>query len=213
MTTNKGFWDRWADRYDGAMAGSSELYEQIADRIKQNLNRDMSVLELACGTGLLSSQLEESVKLLEATDFSEAMIRQAKAKNGSSCLHFSVQDATNLPYAPGSFDVVVIANALHIMPQPELALAEIRRVLKPGGMLYAPTFVHGKGAGFRLRARVMALAGFKVFSKWSMEEFAEYVSNHGFEVTRTSRLGSKIAPLCYLEAVLPAGGDERQEIT
>lgn len=132
------------------------------------------------------------------------MIRQARAKNNSSRLYFSVQDATALPYAVSSFDAVVIANALHIMSHPELALTEIRRVLKPGGMLYAPTFVHGRGAGFRLRARLMALAGFRVYSKWFAEEFAAYVSDHGFEVTQTERLGNKIAPLCYLEALLPA---------
>ena len=211
MTANKGFWDRWAGAYDGAMAASGGLYEQIANRIKKSLNREMNVLELACGTGLLSDRLAGSVKLLEATDFSEAMIRQAKAKNYSSRLHFSVQDATALPYATASFDAVVIANALHIMPQPELALEEIRRVLKPGGALYAPTFVHGRGAGFRLRARIMALAGFKVYSKWAADEFAAYVSGHGFKVTRTELLGGKIAPLCYLEAVLPANDEQAHD--
>lgn len=208
MTANKEFWDRWAGQYDRAMSRTGGLYGQIASRIKQSLNRDMYVLELACGTGLLSEKLAGRVKLLEATDFSEAMIRQAKAKNYSCRLFFSVQDATALPYDSASFDAVVIANALHIMPQPELALSEIRRVLKPGGTLYAPTFVNGKGLGFRLRARIMALGGFKVFSKWSPEEFAVYIAAHGFEVTRTERLGGRIMPLCYLEAALPAKKEE-----
>lgn len=204
MEGNKRFWDRWAGQYDRAMSMNGRLYDQIAGRIRENLNRDMNVLELACGTGLLSKKLAGKVRLLEATDFSEAMIRQARGKKHSARLHFSVQDATDLPYAPATFDAVVIANALHIMPAPEQALSEIRRVLKPGGTLYAPTFVHGKGAGFRLRARIMALGGFKVFSKWSLEEFTAYIAANGFEVTRTERLGGKIAPLCYLEAVLPA---------
>ena len=95
------------------------------------------------------------------------MIVEARKKPRSSRLHFSVQDATALLYAPDSFDAVVISNALHIMPHPELALAEIKRVLKPGGILYAPTFVHGRGAGFRLRAWLLTLAGFKVYFKWT----------------------------------------------
>ena len=45
-------------------------------------------------------------------------------------LHFSVQDMFRLPYADRSFDVVIVSNALHIVPQPEKALAEIQRVLK-----------------------------------------------------------------------------------
>ena len=46
------------------------------------------------------------------------MIAAAKKSVHSARLHFSVQDATKLPYAPESFDAVVIANALHIVPEP-----------------------------------------------------------------------------------------------
>lgn len=106
---NKGFWDRWAKRYDFAMSGNGRIYAQIVDRMKKVLNREMTVLELACGTGLLSVRIAGSVKLVEATDFSEEMIRQVKAKAHSSRLHFSVQDATNLPYISGTFDAVVIS--------------------------------------------------------------------------------------------------------
>ena len=99
MTDNKVFWERWAKRYDGFMAGSRRTYGEVVRRMKHSLNRNMTVLELACGTGLLSIQLAGSVKLLEATDFSTEMIKQAKLKPCSSRLNFSVQDATNLPYS------------------------------------------------------------------------------------------------------------------
>ena len=104
MKDNKGFWNRWAKRYDLMMSGDGRIYAWIVSRMKKVLDRDMTVLELACGTGLLSVRLAGSVKLLEATDFSEEMIRQAKAKTHSSRLHFSVQDATSLPYAEETFD-------------------------------------------------------------------------------------------------------------
>lgn len=135
---NKSFWDKWAGRYDRFMSRDKNTYAQIVNRMKRRMNRNMYVLELACGTGLLSVQLAGSVKLLEATDFSEEMIRQAKQKCHSTRLHFSVQDATDLPYAPQTFDAVIISNALHIMLQPEKALAEIRRILKPDGFPTAP---------------------------------------------------------------------------
>ena len=160
----------------------------------------MNVLELTCGSGQLSFRLAERVCLWEATDFSENMIAEARKRSRSSRLHFSVQDAAALPYAPDSFDAVVISNALHIMPRPELALAEIRRVLKPGGILYAPTFVHGRGAGFRLRARLLTLVGFKVYSKWTAEGFKRFISEHNFQIRQTALLGRSLAPLCYLEA-------------
>ena len=199
-TDNKAFWQRIAKLYAPFMKGSDRLYAAICDRIRAGLKRDMNILELACGSGQLSLRLSTHVQLWEATDFSENMIREAKKKSCSGRLHFSVQDATNLPYADSSFDAVVIANALHIMPNPERALSEIRRVLKPGGLLYAPTFVHGKGAGFRLRTRLLSLAGLRVYSPWTAGEFADYISGRGFEVTKTELLGKSLAPLCYLEA-------------
>lgn len=110
MKDNKGFWDRWAKRYDAIMKNDQRTYARIASRMKQTLNRNMTVLELACGIGILSERLAGSVKLLEATDFSEERIREAKKRPSSVRLHYSVQDATHLPYADESFDAVVISS-------------------------------------------------------------------------------------------------------
>ena len=208
-TDNKAFWQRMAKLYAPFMKGSDRLYAAICDRIRAGLKRDMNILELACGSGQLSLRLSTHVQLWEATDFSENMIREARKRFCSGRLHFSVQDATNLPYVDSSFDAVVIANALHIMPNPKRALSEIRRVLKPGGLLYAPTFVHGKGAGFRLRMRLLSLAGFRVYSPWTAGAFVDYISGCGFEVTKTELLGKSLAPLCYLEAKSTKNEGER----
>ena len=197
---NKDFWQRIAKFYGPFMKHNWKLYDVICERMRPGLTRDMNVLELACGSGQLSFRLAGAVRLWEATDFSENMIAEVRKQPRSSRLHFSVQDATALPYAPDSFDTVVISNALHIMPRPELALAEIRRVLKPGGILYAPTFVHGRGAGFRLRARLLTLTGFKVYFKWTSEGFERFVSEHNFQIRQAALLGGSLAPLCYLEA-------------
>ena len=126
------FWQRMARHYTTVMGRSAPLYREVCSRIRPHLNRDMNVLELACGTGQLSFPLSPYVRLWEATDFSSNMIAEAKRQVASSRLHFSVQDAADLPYAPETFDAVVIANALHILQEPDKVMAEIRRVLKPG---------------------------------------------------------------------------------
>ena len=200
---NKGFWDRWAKRYDKAMSGDKDTYARILNRMKKKLNRNMVVLELACGTGILSAQLAGSVKMLEATDFSEEMIKQAKQKCHSSRLHFSVQDATSLPYAPKTFDAVVISNALHIMPEPEKALAEIRRVLKPGGILIAPTFTAAGSLSGRIKIRIMEVSGFKVFHKWTPEGYLAFLKKNGFEITCGKTFGGTLK-LTYAEAGVKA---------
>lgn len=196
---NKGFWDRWAKRYDRTIAIEKNTYVQILRRMKRKLDREMYVLELACGTGVLSAQLAGGVKMLEATDFSEKMIEKAKQRAHSSRLHYSVQDATALPYAPETFDAVIISNALHIMPSPEKALAEIRRVLKPNGILIAPTFTAAGSIFGRLKIRVMELSGFQVFHKWKPQEYLDFLKANGFTVTDREVYGGALA-LTYAEA-------------
>ena len=196
---NKGFWDRWAKRYDRTISIEKNTYARILRRMKEKLDRDMYVLELACGTGVLSVQLAGNVKMLEATDFSEKMIEQAKMRPQSSRLHFSVQDATALPYAPGTFDAVIISNALHIMPSPEKALAEIRRVLKPDGILIAPTFTAAGSVFGRLKIWLMELSGFQVFHKWKPQEYLNFLKDNGFTVIDRAVYGGALA-LTYVEA-------------
>ena len=180
--------------------GNGELYDNISKAVKSKLNKDMNVLELACGSGQLSFRLAKYVRQWEATDFSEKMIVEAKKKPRPKGLYFSVQDATNLPYADESFDAVMIANALHIMPEPDKAMSEIRRVLKKDGILFAPTFVHGEGAGYHVRIKLMNLIGFKTYSKWNAAEFVKYIEAHGFKVTEQKVMGSTLTPLCCLIA-------------
>ena len=128
--------------------------------------RHKTVLELATGTGLIAKNIVNAAAHIEATDASAEMIAQAKRDNRSAKLHFSVQDMFRLPYADQSFDVVIVSNALHVVPQPEKALAEIRRVLKDEGVLIAPTFTHAENSCTgKVRAFFMKLAGFPLHSR------------------------------------------------
>lgn len=200
---NKRFWDRCSKYYPAFIRHSEKTYLQTRKTIRPFLKRDMDVLELACGTGQLSVPLSPYVRTWEATDFSPEMVKQAKKQLHTSRLHFSVQDATKLPYGPESFDAVVISNALHIMLQPEKALAEAWRVLKPGGFLFTPTFVWGNGrwAGFQLW--IMGLSGFHVYHRWNAGELMAYLSEHGYTIVCHQLFGSKFAPFCCLIAQKP----------
>lgn len=202
MDDNKKFWQRFAKLYSPFMEwGNKQTYEQICTEVSHYMNKDMTVLELACGSGQLSFRLAKKAKHWEATDFSENMIAEAKKKPRPKELYFSVQDATKLPYADETFDAVMIANALHIMPEPYKAMGEIFRVLKKDGVLFAPTFVHGEGAGYNLRMRFMNLIGFKTYSKWSADEFVGFVERFGFKTQNSSIMGSALTPLCNVSAV------------
>ena len=120
-----------------------------------------TVLELAAGTGLIAKNIVNAAAHIEAADASVEMIAEAKRNNQSAKLHFSVQDMFRLPYADKSFDVVIVSNALHIVPRPEKALAEIHRVLRDDGVLIAPTFTHAENSFFgNSKAFLLKLAGF-----------------------------------------------------
>ena len=140
---NKTFWDRTAKIYDRFMRKDRKAYEQMYALICPIVEHKQ-VLELATGTGLIAKHIVRSADRIEATDASSEMIEQAKRGVQSSKLHFSVQDMFHLPYADSSFDVVIVSNALHIVPNPEKALEEIKRVLKADGVLIAPTFTHDR---------------------------------------------------------------------
>ena len=196
----KTFWDRTAKIYDRFMRKDQEAYRQMYALIRPVV-RHKQVLELAAGTGLIAKNIVHSADHIEATDASEEMIRQAKQGAQSAKLHFSVQDMFCLPYAKESFDVVIVSNALHIVPQPEKALAEIRRVLKDDGVLIAPTFTHaGNSFPGKVKAFFMKLAGFPLHSRWTSEEYLRFLRQNGWAVRKSAVLKASF-PLTYAECV------------
>ncbi len=159
---------------------TERVYEKMYELIRPVV-KDKTVLELATGTGLIARHIIKAAAHIEATDASVEMIAEAKRDNQSAKLHFSVQDMFRLPYADKSFDVVIVSNALHIVPQPEKALAEIHRVLKDDGVLIAPTFTHaGNSFSGKVRAFFMKLAGFPLHSKWTSEEYLRFLRQNGW---------------------------------
>lgn len=129
------------------------------------------------------------------------MIAEAKRGNCSAKLHFSVQDMFSLPYAGNSFDVVIVSNALHIVPQPEKSLREIKRVLKDDGVLIAPTFTHAENSlRGRIKVHFMKLAGFPLHSRWTSEEYLSFLRQNGWRVRKSAVLEASF-PLTYVECV------------
>ena len=200
MKEHRNFWDRNAAIYDRFMHKDSGAYAQMYDLLRPVV-RHKTVLELATGTGLIAKHIVSAAEHIEATDASAEMIREAERDNESVKLHFSVQDMFHLPYADQSFDVVILSNALHIVPQPEKALEEIRRVLKDGGVLIAPTFTHAGNSFFgRGRAFLMRLAGFPLHSKWDSGDYLAFLRDNGWAVRKSAVLRASF-PLTYAECV------------
>ena len=203
MRNHRNFWDRNAGRYDRFMRKDRAAYEEMYALIRPVV-KAKTVLELATGTGLIAKNIVNAAAHIEATDASAEMILEAKRDNRSAKLHFSVRDMFRLPYADKSFDVVIVSNALHIIPQPEKALAEIRRVLKDDGVLIAPTFTHGNSTlRGRLKLFFMKLVGFPLNSRWSSADYLAFLRQNGWTVRKSAVLKASF-PLTYAECVKPA---------
>ena len=200
MDDNKKFWQRTAFLYEKFTRGgkaAARAYDELEASIVEFLNKNMKVLELAAGPGMLSGKLAKASKSLEVTDFSEEMIEMGKRKQLGENVTFAVADATALKYGDKTFDAVVISNALHIMPDPSKALKEIRRVLKEDGILIAPTFTR-ENMKSRLVEKLMEAVGFVTYSRWTHSTYQEFLKSHGFEIRSAKVIEGHNFPISFI---------------
>ena len=194
----KKTWDLYAPIYERAMRADQRIYTFMYERIPEVV-KDMEVLEIATGPGLLAKHIASAAKSVLATDYSEGMIAEAKKGDYPPNLRFEVADATALPYAGDSFDAVLSSNALHIIPVPEQTLQEIDRVLRPGGILIAPNFVEHKGTlKSSAWSEVLRLAGISFEHQWSAQEYLAFLETNGWKVTFSKEMEARIT-LMYAE--------------
>jgi len=150
------------------------------------------VLEVGCGPGRfwppLAARLPADLAIT-LTDLSPGMVDEALATVRGvgrwTDVRGQVADVCALPYPDGSFDVVLALYMLYHAPDPDLAVREIARVLKPGGRLIAATNADGNlGSLFELRERAFPEAGReKMSDSFTLETGEPIVRRHFAEVT------------------------------
>ncbi len=195
----KSIWDIFAPIYERAMKSQKNIYDFLYRQISITCF-DKTVLELATGPGMIARHIAHSAKSVVATDFSPKMIETAKKKGIPQNVTFETADATNLSYSDDFFDVVVIANALHIIPNPEKALSEISRVLKADGILIAPNFIEREKGKKNLWQKILTLAGIKFAHEWTSSEYKSFLEENGWKITKSQVLKGRI-DLFYTECM------------
>ena len=189
------FWDNVAGVYDVFVNIINRKTHQKLKRIVSDLiEPDDTVLECACGTGLLSAVIAPKCRQLTATDYSEKMLNKVK-KNCAvfQNITFSKADITALSYPDGSFDKVVAGNVIHLLDNPMTALSELNRVCKDGGMLIIPTYMNkddkGKTNGF---SDAVGRAGADFKREFTMESYRQFFLDAGYPDVEVSLADGRI---------------------
>jgi ubiquinone/menaquinone biosynthesis C-methylase UbiE len=131
--------DHAADFYDATRA----LPEKLADDLIATLVRELrgagapNVLEVGVGTGRIARPLAEHGFRVCGIDIAPRMLARLRDQLGPEHVEpdLLLSDATRLPLTTGSFGVAVLCHVLHLIPPWQEAIAEMRRVVKPGGLL------------------------------------------------------------------------------
>ena len=110
-------------------------WERRVRLLSAHLNSKMCVLEIGCGTGLLTKELQNSNADVNAIDISPDLLDIAKKRIKSKNIKFKLDNAYDLSFDDESFDTVIGSSILHHL-NIKKALVEFYRVLKPGGTIY-----------------------------------------------------------------------------
>ncbi len=155
------------------------------------------VLEVGFGGGVAIGLISDRVPKgsVAGVDYSETMVRQARLRNASAVRDGRVDlrrgDVASLPFEDGSFDKACSIQSIYFWPEPVAGLKELRRVLKPGGLLAISVFPkqHVEFWSF-------ALAGYYNF--YSDDELIEMLTEAGFRRTRLEHRWLRPRAVCAL---------------
>jgi len=162
-----------------------EIYRDLLSRCRALLKRSDILLDLGCGTGQVPCALAGAVQALQACDLAPGMLDIAAVharEQGIRNITFSLQDATGLDFRDASFDAALSLAVLHLLPRPETAMAELRRVIRPGGLLFLSAYLAGQSVFSRAGNTLMSLGGYRDEQMWNAAGFLNFVKDQGFAI-------------------------------
>lgn len=187
MNRDSNFWNKRADKYSERPISDEATYEKKLEITREYFRPDMDVLELGCGTGSTAIAHAPHVKHVLGTDYSTRMIEiaQDKAKAaGIDNATFEAVSADSLDVTDASIDAVMAHNLLHLLENREQVIANVHRMLKPGGVFVTSTACVGDMTLlFRLIAPVgRSLRLFPFVDVFSTADLKQDFENAGFEI-------------------------------
>ena len=176
------FWDRISPLYDlFENAYNGKVYSGVGKKVAELIDPSDVVLECACGTGAISVHVAQKCRKLIATDFAPGMLRQtAKKCRKYPNAYFRKADITNLKCKDGRFDKVVAGNVIHLLSEPEKALQELERVVKPGGKLIIPTYINRSNGSSMAAVKFVSFLGAEFKRQFDLDSYKQFFEEKGY---------------------------------
>ena len=151
--------DRAADRYDETRRLTPEASRATVDLLRSELGGRRPCLEIGVGTGLIALPLHDVGVGIVGLDLSAAMLHKLAEKSGGRPAFPVLRaDATRLPFRDSVFGGAIARHVMHLIPRWQDAIAELVRVVRPGGVLLLNIGTDG-GPWQELQERLEAAAG------------------------------------------------------
>ena len=129
-TGNREYYDAFSFRYDERRSeGYHRLIDDQAAEIVRRVGEGKTILEVGCGTGLILGRVARFAAAAQGLDLSPGMLERARERG----LDVREGSGTELPYEDASFDVAYSFKVLSHIPDFDTCLAEMLRVVRPGG--------------------------------------------------------------------------------
>jgi len=174
------FWDKQAGRYDRQMALAERLFGDTRAWLCGRAAGE--TLEVAIGTGMNLRHYPEHVRLT-GVDLSPGMLRQAGRRgDGPANPTLMTGNAQRLEFADDTFDTVVCTFSLCGVPDDRAAVAEMWRVLRPGGLLLLADHVVSTALPVRVAQTAVELVSIPIGGEHYRRRPIEHVRNVGFEI-------------------------------
>jgi ubiquinone/menaquinone biosynthesis C-methylase UbiE len=131
LSTNRG-WSRLYDSADGRNYHFHVRRNRVLELLPERLGR---VLDVGCGPGVMTEAVLERGGVFDGLDISPEMVSEAKEKFGNlPGVHFAVGNIEAIDASDNSYDQLICMAVIEYLKTPDQALAEMKRVLKPGGI-------------------------------------------------------------------------------
>ena len=175
-------WDRVAPLYDLAVNTlNRRVYYGTGSAVARLIRPGDTVLECACGTGTITAAIAPACARVVATDYSEGMLKQAGKKLARyPNVVVEQADITHLRYADNSFDAVVAANVIHLLPEPGDALKDLKRVTRPGGTIIVPTYVIPKKRAHTIFLKLISRCGIHFQEHFDPASYRAFFERMGY---------------------------------